>query len=63
MRSSAVRLAAVALLVAMLIVAPVVAQAAPGPAPAFTFGLFNGKTLSLADLKGRGVILLFWAQW
>ena len=63
MRSSAVPLAAVALLVAMLIVAPVAARAAPGPAPAFRLELFNGKTLSLADLKGTGVILLFWAQW
>ncbi len=63
MRASAVRLAAVVLLAAMFTVAPIVAQAAPGPAPAFTLELFNGKTLSLADLKGTGVILLFWAQW
>jgi hypothetical protein len=63
MRASAVRLAASVLLVTILIVAPVVAHAAPRPAPAFTLDLFNGKTLSLADLKGTGVILLFWAQW
>ncbi len=63
MHSPAVRLAAAVLLVAMLIVAPVVAQGAPRSAPAFTLELFNGKTLSLADLKGTGVILLFWAQW
>ncbi len=63
MRSPAVPLAAIVLLAAVLIVAPVAAWAAPGPAPAFTLELFNGKTLSLADLKGTGVILLFWAQW
>ncbi len=63
MRGSTVRLAAVMLLGAICIAVPIVAQAAPGPAPAFTLELFNGKTLSLADLKGTGVILLFWAQW
>ena len=63
MRVPAVRLAAVVVLAAMLMAVPIAAQAARGPAPAFTLELFNGKTLSLADLKGTGVILLFWAQW
>lgn len=44
-------------------VLPVQVSAASGPAPAFTLGLFDGKTLSLADLKGSPVILLFWAPW
>jgi cytochrome oxidase Cu insertion factor (SCO1/SenC/PrrC family) len=56
------RLATVALLAMVLIVA-LEAQAAPGPAPAFSLELFNGKTLRLADLRGRPVILLFWTQW
>jgi len=63
MRMSPSRLAATILLMVTLIVAPGVAQGAPSPAPAFSLNLFSGKTLSLADLKGAAVILLFWAQW
>ncbi len=37
--------------------------AAPRPAPAFTLALLDGKTVSLADLKGSAAILLFWAPW
>jgi hypothetical protein len=50
------------MLTTVLAVAPTV-RAAPGPAPAFTLDLFTGKTLSLADLKGKAVIMLFWTQW
>lgn len=60
---SALRWVGVVVLVAALVVAPVAAQAAPAIAPAFTLDLFSGKTLSLADLKGRAVVLLFWAEW
>lgn len=42
---------------------PARAVAAWGPAPPFTLGLLDGNTLSLADLKGAPVILLFWAPW
>lgn len=63
MRMSSVRLAASILLMVTLVVASGVAQGAPSPAPAFSLDLFSGKTLSLADLKGTAVILLFWAQW
>lgn len=38
-------------------------QAGGRPAPAFTLTLLDGKTLSLADLRGSAVILLFWAPW
>jgi cytochrome oxidase Cu insertion factor (SCO1/SenC/PrrC family) len=55
------RLAVIALLAAALTAGGV--QAAPGQAPAFSLELFNGKTLRLADLRGRPVILLFWTQW
>jgi len=33
------------------------------PAPDFTLTLLNGNTLSLHDLKGKVVILNFWATW
>jgi len=36
---------------------------APRPAPPFTLELFSGKSLALADLRGKGVVLLFWAPW
>ncbi|MFN8439412.1 MAG: TlpA disulfide reductase family protein [Caldilineaceae bacterium] len=38
-------------------------QRASGEAPDFTFTTFDGNTISLADLKGKGVILNFWASW
>jgi cytochrome oxidase Cu insertion factor (SCO1/SenC/PrrC family) len=58
-----VRLVVPLMLAAVLVVAPASAGAAPGPAPAFTLDLFSGKSLSLADLKGKAVIMLFWTQW
>lgn len=38
-------------------------QRADGLAPAFTFTTFEGETISLADLEGKGVVLNFWASW
>jgi cytochrome c biogenesis protein CcmG, thiol:disulfide interchange protein DsbE len=38
-------------------------QRADGIAPDFTFTTFEGETISLADLKGKGVVLNFWASW
>ncbi|NIO08975.1 MAG: redoxin domain-containing protein [Deltaproteobacteria bacterium] len=32
-------------------------------APAFTLTLFDGRSLSLSDLKGKVVFLNFWASW
>ena len=63
MRTPVIRLAAALLLVVVLAAAPAMVLAAPSPAPAFTLELFSGKSLSLADLKGKAVILLFWAEW
>jgi len=33
------------------------------PAPPFTVTLFDGKKLSLSDLRGKVVFLNFWASW
>jgi cytochrome c biogenesis protein CcmG/thiol:disulfide interchange protein DsbE len=34
-----------------------------GPAPAFTRPTLDGGTVSLADLRGRPVVLSFWGSW
>jgi len=34
-----------------------------GPAPDFTLQLFGGGQLSLRELKGKPVVLNFWASW
>jgi cytochrome c biogenesis protein CcmG, thiol:disulfide interchange protein DsbE len=36
---------------------------AAGEAPPFTFTTFEGETISLEDLRGKGVVLNFWASW
>ena len=33
------------------------------PAPSFVFNLFDGKRISLQDLRGKVVFLNFWASW
>ncbi len=38
-------------------------QRAGGEAPPFVFTTFEGETVSLADLRGQGVVLNFWASW
>lgn len=38
-------------------------QRAAGDAPSFTFTTFEGETIALADLRGKGVVLNFWASW
>jgi thiol-disulfide isomerase/thioredoxin len=35
----------------------------PAPAPAFALKTFDGKWVRLSDLKGRPVVLDFWATW
>ena len=36
---------------------------ASGEAPPFAFTTFEGETISLDDLRGKGVVLNFWASW
>lgn len=36
---------------------------ATGEAPPFTFTTFEGETIGLDDLRGKGVVLNFWASW
>jgi thiol-disulfide isomerase/thioredoxin len=48
---------------ARLAVIGITAIAPPKPVPAFGFADDAGHTLSLADFKGRAVVLNFWATW
>ena len=56
------------LLLLGLITAPVIAaetEATPSSAPAFaaTFKTLDGKNMSLAEWKGKVIVLNFWATW
>ncbi|MBI1297172.1 redoxin domain-containing protein [bacterium] len=39
------------------------AHRADGMAPELVFTTFEGETISLDDLKGKGVVVNFWASW
>jgi cytochrome c biogenesis protein CcmG/thiol:disulfide interchange protein DsbE len=38
-------------------------QPTSGPAPDFTLTTYDGETLRLADLRGKVVVVNFWASW
>lgn len=57
-------LAAGALLAVTLLSAPIGAAPAEGdPAPDFALTLFSGEPLRLSDLKGKPVLINFFASW
>jgi cytochrome oxidase Cu insertion factor (SCO1/SenC/PrrC family) len=39
------------------------AYESPRPAPAFALPALDGRTVRLEDLKGKAVLLFFWATW
>ena len=39
------------------------AYESPKPAPAFALPALDGRTVRLEDLKGKAVLLFFWATW
>ncbi len=61
MRLRELRIPVLVMLAVALTLQP--AQAAPRPAPPFSLELFNGKILTLDSLRGKAIILLFWAPW
>ncbi len=65
-------LGSIVLLVGILMAAAVFAlalarqqatQPTAGQAPQFTLTTFDGKTFSLSDLRGKVVVVNFWASW
>lgn len=53
----------IALLAARLVQTNQSEHRASGQAPLFTFTTFEGETISLEALRGKGVVLNFWASW
>ena len=63
-------IAIIAALMALLLLTPPQKSLCDAPAPDLTLTLFDeykggfsGETLALSDLRGKGVVLNFWASW
>lgn len=51
------------LLAVLSVQAPALAQQVGAPAPDFTLETFDGRKVTLSDLKGKEVCILTWASW
>ena len=56
-----IRIAVLALL--GLAIGPAFAQQVGSPAPEFTLETFDGRKVSLSELKGKEVCIMTWASW
>lgn len=54
---------ALGIIVALALLRQTRAQPTEGPAPDFAFTTFDGEEYQLSDLKGKVVVLNFWASW
>ena len=51
------------IIVALALLRQTRAQPTEGPAPDFAFTTFDGENYQLSDLRGKVVVLNFWASW
>lgn len=54
---------ALGIIVALALLRQTRPQPTEGPAPDFAFTTFDGEEYQLSDLKGKVVVLNFWASW
>lgn len=54
---------AIAIVFGLMLMRQSSSQPTDGPAPAFAVETFDGQTIRLADLRGKVVVVNFWASW
>ena len=52
-----------ALLAGLSMHLPAIAQLVGAPAPDFTLDTFDGRKITLSELKGKDVCIMMWASW
>ena len=52
-----------ALLTGLSLHLPAIAQQVGAPAPDFTLDTFDGRKITLSELKGKDVCIMMWASW